>query len=175
MAEKEILLKRVYDADTNAFLREEWLDSVEPNGGTPQGELIYLIPSFELGASSEDPTIGTGSIAGWYTKDIFANGTRINLQLYLNVVGGSKGVGTGSYEFYLPDEIEPSQDWYAGNANLWISGGGISEFDGSVKWTFRNPDKGPKLIFTFNGQEWSPASPKAFANLKLRANIVYWL
>jgi hypothetical protein len=75
----------------------------------------------------------------------------------------------------LPDELEPALDRYSGHANIWIAGGGISEFDGSVKWTMRNAAKGPKLIFTFDGHEWSPTHPKFFADLKLRANISYWL
>ena len=89
--------------------------------------------------------------------------------------GGFSGKGTGSYEIYLPDDLEPALDWYEGHMNLWISGGGVSEFDGSIKWTFRNPDKGPKLIITTNGAEWDPTHPKTFANLKLRANISYYL
>ncbi|OGO17045.1 MAG: hypothetical protein A2Z14_09035 [Chloroflexi bacterium RBG_16_48_8] len=129
-----------------------------------------------MGASTEDPTVGSeGAIHGWYTEQVYNNGTKIDLELYINVRGGSAGVGTGSYEIYLPDALEPSEDWYVGHANLWIAGGGISEFDGSVKWTMRNTVKGPKLIFTFDGQEWSPTDPKAFADLKLRANIEYWL
>ena len=178
MAEKEILLKRVYDVDTNKLLREEWLDEyIPPNGGTPpaQGELIYITPSFELGASTEGPSLGNGWIVAWYTVEEYTNGTKVELELYIHVDGGSKGVGTGSYEVYLPDDIEPAEDYYVGHANAWISGGGISEFDGSVKWTHRNEVKGPKLIFTFDGQEWSPTSPKDFGNLKLRANISYWL
>jgi hypothetical protein len=84
-------------------------------------------------------------------------------------------LGTGSYEIYLPDNLEPVSDWFSGHANVWIAGGGMSEFDGSMKWTMRNTNKGPKLIFTFDGTEWSPTHPKNFADLKLRANIEYWL
>jgi hypothetical protein len=141
----------------------------------PVGEIISFTPQWELGASSADPSVGAqGTIKGWYTKEAYTNGTKINLELYIYAKGGSPGVGTGSYEIYLPDEIEPSLDWYVGHANVWIAGGGISEFDGSVKWTTRNTIKGPKLIFTFDGHEWSPTYPKAFADLKLRANISYW-
>jgi hypothetical protein len=142
----------------------------------PNGELKFFTPIWELGASDEDPSIGSGgSIHGWYTEQVYSNGTKIDLELYINVRGGYAGLGTGSYEIYLPDELEPSVDWYAGHANVWIAGGGISEFDGSMKWTMRNSIKGPKLIFTFDGQEWSPTTPKRFADLKLRANIEYWL
>jgi hypothetical protein len=140
------------------------------------GELKFFTPIWELGASDEDPDIGAkGSIHGWYTEQVYDNNTKIDLELYIYVRGGYSGIGTGSYEIYLPDELEPAVDWYVGNANVWIAGGGISEFDGSVKWTMRNTTKGPKLIFTFDGQEWSPRTPKLFADLKLRANIEYWL
>jgi hypothetical protein len=58
---------------------------------------------------------------------------------------------------------------------LHLAGGGISEFDGSVKWTMRNATKGPKLIFTFNGREWTANDPKPYNDFKLRANIRYFL
>ena len=142
----------------------------------PYGELKHFTPIWELGASDSDPSIGAeGSIHGWYTEQVYSNGTKIDLELYIYARHGFAGIGTGSYEIYLPDELEPAIDWYVGHANLWIGGGGISEFDGSVKWTMRNTVKGPKLIFTFDGQEWSPKTPKLFADLKLRANIEYWL
>ncbi|NIM95316.1 MAG: hypothetical protein GTO18_16595 [Anaerolineales bacterium] len=142
----------------------------------PTGELVHFTPIWELGASTEDPTVGTGgTIQGWYTKDEYGDDTRVQLELFIHVKGGTPGIGTGTYEIYLPDEIEPPSDWYVGHANAWISGGGISEFDGSIKWTMRNTVKGPKLIFTFDGREWSPTHPKLFADLKLRANIEYWL
>lgn len=141
----------------------------------PTGEVINFTPKWELGASTIDPSVGAqGTIKGWYTREVYSNGTRVNLELYIYVKGGDPGKGTGSYEIYLPDGIEPSSDWYVGHANIWIAGGGISEFDGSVKWTIRNTIKGPKLIFTFDGNEWSPTHPKVFADLKLRANIGYW-
>ena len=142
----------------------------------PLGELKFFTPVWELGASSADPSPGAeGAIHGWYTKTEYENGTKIDLEIYIKVRYGYPGVGTGSYEIYLPDELEPSSDWFVGHANAWIAGGGISEFDGSVKWTMRNTVKGPKLIFTFDGQEWSPTHPKNFADLKLRANIEYWI
>ena len=147
-----------------------------PEPPPPGDEEIYYIPTrWELGASSSDPSVGDGLIQAWYTKDEFTNGTRINLGLYIYAKNGSPGVGTGGYEIYLDDELEPDLDWYSGHANLWIAGGGVSEFDGSIKWSFRNPEKGPKLIFTFNGQEWNPTSPKNFNELKLRASIRYYL
>ncbi len=140
------------------------------------GELKFFTPIWELGASDADPLTGAeGTIKGWYTEQVYSNGTKIDLELYIHVRHGYAGVGTGSYEIYLPDELEPEVDWYVGHANIWIGGGGISEFDGSVKWTMRNTVKGPKLIFTFDGREWSPTDPKNFADLKLRANIEYWL
>jgi hypothetical protein len=147
-----------------------------PYEADPLGELQTFTPIWELGASSADPTVGAeGTIHGWYTKTNYQNGTKIDLEIYIKVRRGYAGVGTGSYEIYLPDELEPESDWYVGHANAWIAGGSISEFDGSVKWTMRNTVKGPKLIFTFDGQEWSPTHPKNFADLKLRANIKYWL
>ncbi len=158
-------------------------DNWEPNGDTePPDAIVYLRQdqfSFELGAKAgpdgANPTLGTGGALVWYTKDEFTNGARINLQIYVKSIGGSGGVGTGSYELYLPEEITLAEDYYSGHANLHTSGGGISEFDGSVKWTFRNEEKGPKLIFTFDGTEWTKARPKQYADLKLRASISYFL
>ena len=142
----------------------------------PVGEVIFFTPVWELGASSADPNVGAeGSIQGWYTKEVFTNGTKIDLELYIHVRGGYAGLGTGSYEIYLPDHLEPTSDWFTGHVNVWIGGGGYSEFDGSMKWTMRNTAKGPKFIFTFDGTEWSPTHPKNFADLKLRANIEYYL
>ena len=165
---------QILDMNLLTFLPIVYNQLDQPIQGTP--DFVVFSPRWELGASSSDPTVGAeGDIAGWYTKTEYTFGTRIDLELYLKVRYGTPGVGTGSFEIYLPDEIEPTLDWYVGNANVWIAGGGISEFDGSVKWTMRNTLKGPKLIFTFDGREWSPTTPKNFADLKLRANISYWL
>jgi hypothetical protein len=141
----------------------------------PLEPIQYPDFSWELGASSEDPSIGSGRKVAYYTEDVYTNGTAINLGLYIEAKGGDPGSGTGSYEVYLPDFIEPEIDIYQGTFNIWIAGGGISEFDGSIKWTMRNPDKGPKLIFTVNGQEWGPTHPKRFADFKLRGSIRYYL
>jgi hypothetical protein len=142
----------------------------------PSGGFYTFTPRWELGASSADPKVGSrGTLQGWYTREEFDNGTKIDLEIYIHVRSGYAGVGTGSYEIYLPDNLEPASDWFSGHANVWIAGGGTSEFDGSTKWTMRNTTKGPKLIFTFDGTEWSPTHPKRFADLKLRANIEYWL
>ena len=143
---------------------------------SPTSSLVSFTPSWELGASTADPIVGSeGILQGWYTKETYSNGTKVNLELFIHVRNGQPGIGTGGYEIYLPAEIEPSTDRFVGHANVWIAGGGISEFDGSVKWTMRNTLKGPKLIFTFDGREWSPTHPKTFADLKLRALISYWL
>ncbi len=182
--DKIIYKKEVYDEATGSIKDVVLLSGPPSNGGNggtppPQDELIYLTPGFELGAKpavgGRNPTVGTGSIVAWYTITKFANATRVDLELWIDNRDGDSGVGTGSYEVYLPDEIEPNVDWYVGHANAWISGGGISEFDGSVKWTLRNEEKGPKLIFTFDGKEWNPTWPKRYADLKIRANITYWL
>lgn len=142
----------------------------------PSGEVFYFTPRWELGASSADPSVGSGgTLRGWYTREVYENGTKIQLELFIHVRAGFSGIGTGSYEIYLPDTLEPASDWFTGHANVWIAGGGVSEFDGSMKWTMRNTVKGPKLIFTFNGSEWSPTHPKNFADLKMRANIEYWV
>jgi hypothetical protein len=154
------------------FAPDDWA----PNDPSQElDRIVELVPSFELGASSADPSLGTGGALVEYTVKEFENGKRVNLKVFIKSVGGSSGIGTGSYELYLPEEIEPSKDNYSGHANLWISGGGISEFDGSMKWTFRNVEKGPKLIFTFGGQEWHPSHPKSYADFKLRASIEYYL
>ena len=143
---------------------------------SPTGSLVSFTPRWELGASSGDPTVGAeGTLQAWYTKETYNNGTKINLELFIHVRKGQAGIGTGGYEIYLPTEIEPSSDRFVGHANVWIAGGGISEFDGSVKWTMRNTLKGPKLIFTFDGREWSTTHPKVFTDLKLRTFISYWL
>lgn len=167
-------VEQILDMNLLTFLPIVYNQLDQPVQGTP--DFVVFTPVWDLGASSADPTTGgEGDIVGWYTKTTYSFGTKIDLELYLKVRNGSPGVGTGSYEIYLPDEIEPTLDWFVGHANIWIGGGGISEFDGSVKWTMRNTVKGPKLIFTFDGREWSPTTPKNFADIKLRANISYWL
>ena len=137
--------------------------------------IVYLAPRFELGASTEDPSLGSGGALAWYTREEFTNGTCINLNLYIHSSGGSSGIGSGGYEVYLPDELRPAEEYYSGHANMWLAGGSTSEFDGAVKWTLRNQTKGPKLIFTFNGKEWTINDPKPYANFKLRASIRYFL
>ena len=172
----------IYDEEWNIIGIKKYFPSA-PSEPEPESDaIVYLSPSFELGAKKtvegipgRDPSLGTGGALAWYTREEFSNGTRINLDIYLNNVGGYVGIGTGSHELYLPDELEPAQDIYSGHANLWVGGGGISEFDGSVKWTMRNEVKGPKLIFTFCGVEWDGLNPKRWANFKLRANIRYFL
>ena len=167
-------MEQILDMNLLTFLPIVYNQLEQPIQAAP--EFVVFTPVWELGASSADPIPGAeGEIAGWYTKTEYSFGTRIDLELYLKVRNGNPGIGTGSFEIYLPDEIEPSLDWFVGHANVWIAGGGISEFDGSVKWTMRNTLKGPKLIFTFDGREWSPTTPKNFGDLKLRANISYWL
>ena len=172
----KILLKRVYDDSDGKFLYEELLNEVPGNGGEPvSGDVVYVTPVFSLGAASEQPSLGSGKAVGWYVRTDYTNVSKIDLWLYIENKGGSSGVGTGSYEVYLPDDIEPAYDWYSGHANLWVGGGGMSEFDGSVKWTFRNVDKGPKLIFAFDGFEWNGTAPKNWADFKLRSSISYFL
>lgn len=173
--------RHVYD-ESGELQKIIKIDSVPGNGNgdlpTDQA-IVYIDPAWEIGAKpvigGKNPSPGTGQIRGWYTINEFTNGKRVNLKLYLEVKDGKPGNGTGSYEIYLPDALEPKLDWFVGHANAWISGGGISEFDGSLKWTFRNQAKGPKLIFTFDGTEWDPTHPKQFGNLKIRANISYLL
>ena len=137
-------------------------DGWEPND--EQDTIVYLAPRFELGAKplvgGRNPTLGMGIATAEYTVEEFTNGTRIDLDIYISNAGGNAGVGTGSHELYLPDELVPAKEIYSGHVNLWVGGGGISEFDGSVKWTLRNQTKGPKLIFTFNGVEWDGRNPK---------------
>jgi len=173
----EILLRRVYDDFDGKFLYEELLSDVPDNGGTQpaSGDVVYIAPLFALGAASAQPSVGSGKSLGWYVITDYSNVSKVDLWLYIESKGGSAGAGTGGYEVYLSDDLEPEYDWYSGHANLWIAGGGISEFDGSVKWTSRNDGKGMKMIFTFDGKEWNPGWPKAFADFKLRASISYFL
>ncbi|MHC4687080.1 MAG: hypothetical protein ACYTEW_22645 [Planctomycetota bacterium] len=176
----EDYVKIIYDDEWNIIGVQKWFPDtpIPPDPPDPpqeEGEIIYFSPSFELGASSADPSLGTGGALAWYTREEFTNGTRINLGMYIHSVDGSSGIGTGSYEVYIPDALEPAEEYFSDHANLWVAGGGISEFDGSVKWTMRNEEKGPKLIFTFNGKEWNQSWPKNFADFKLRASIEYYL
>ncbi|KKL58301.1 hypothetical protein LCGC14_2226720 [marine sediment metagenome] len=172
----------LYDDDWNAVgLRkisaEESNDA--PNGDSELATIVYIPLQFELGSKpavgGKNPSLGTGIATAEYTREEYTNGTRISLDIHIHNVGGSAGVGTGGYEVYLPDDIRPAKDIYSGHASLWLAGGGISEFDGSVKWTMRNQTKGPKLIFTFGGREWTANDPKPYNDFKLRANIRYFL
>ena len=163
-----------YDDEWNAVgLRKIFAEP--PNGDPELATIVHIMPRFEMGASTEDPSLGSGGALVEYTREEYTNGIRISMDIYINSDGGSAGVGSGGYEVYLPDDIRPAKDIYSGHANLWLAGGGISEFDGSVKWTMRNQTKGPKLIFTFNGREWTANDPKPYNNFKLRANIRYFL
>jgi len=141
----------------------------------PVGDIIYPDALWKLGACSIDPDVGEGQIISYYTEEPYTNGTKIDLGLYIHGKNGNRGEGTGGYEVYLPDYLEPQADIFAGNFNLWISGGGVSEFDGSIKWTMRNEAKGPKLIFTTGGKEWSPYWPKRLEEFKLRGRIEYFI
>ena len=148
--------------------------------GAPELDTVaQLRPRFELGSKpavgGKNPSLGSGGALVEYTREEYTNGIRISMDIYIHSVGGSAGVGSGGYEVYLPDDLMPTKDSYVGTANLWRAGGGISEFDGSVKWTMRNQTKGPKLIFTFNGREWTADNPKRYNDFKLRANIRYFL
>ncbi len=165
----------IYDDDWNAVgLRKVF---PEPNGEL--ATIVYSEPRFELGSKpavgGENPSLGSGIATAQYTREEYTNGTRISMDIYIRSLGGNAGVGSGGYEVYLPDDIRPAKDIYSGHANLHIAGGFISEFDGSVKWTMRNQTKGPKLIFTFNGREWTANDPKPYNDFKLRANIRYFL
>ncbi len=149
------------------FYSERKLDWGENESNTK----YYLAPA----DGGENPSLGSGFARAGYTREEYTNGIRISLDIYIRSIGGNAGVGTGGYEVYLPDDIRPGKDIYSGHASLWLAGGGISEFDGSVKWTMRNQTKGPKLIFTFNGREWTANDPKPYNDFKLRANIRYFL
>ncbi len=167
----------IYDDDWNIIGAKKYFPS-GPSVPAPNPELatiVYLAPQFKLGASTEDPSLGTGGALAWYTKEVFTNGTRIDLQVFVENIGGSAGVGTGSYELFLPEEITPPEDYYSDNAAIWIAGGEISDFDGSMKWNDDDGKSKMKLIFTFEGFEWSKSRPKTYNNFKLRANIRYFL
>ena len=167
----------VYDDDWNLVAVKKYFPTAPSEPEPPQeaGSIVYLVPWFELGACEQDPSLGSGGALAWYTVEEFTNGTCINLNLYIHSAGGASGIGSGGYEVYLPDELDPAEEYYSGHANMWLSGGGISEFSGSVKWTLRNATKGPKLIFTFHGKEWTINDPKPYADFKLRASIRYFL
>lgn len=168
----------IYDDDWNIVGGRKYFPS-EPLGDSELDTIVYSGLRFELGAKpadgGENPSLGSGFARAGYTREEYTNGIRISLDIYIRSIGGNAGVGTGGYEVYLPDDIRPGKDIYSGHASLWLAGGGISEFDGSVKWTMRNQTKGPKLIFTFNGREWTANDPKPYNDFKLRANIRYFL
>ncbi len=166
-----------YDDKWNAIgLRKVFPEpGEEPNGDSELATIVQLQPLFEMGASTKDPSLGSGGALVEYTREEYTNGIRISMDIDIRSIGGNAGVGSGGYEVYLPNNLEPAKDSYVGHANLWLAGGGISEFDGSVKWTMRNATKGPKLIFTFSGREWTANDPKPYNDFKLRANIRYFL
>ena len=144
------------------------------------GTLYWFTPIWDLGAGDNDPRIGSAGTALMVAHvEPSSNGEVISLWLYVKTGrdGFYAGQGSGGYQFFLPPEyahLAPNEGVdFAGHANVWIAGGGRSEFDGSIKWTFRNPDHGPKLIVTFDGAEWSPTSPKALIEGKFRAYIEY--
>ena len=149
----------------------------EPGGGSNvYRDLIGLVPILDLGVATNEPVIGSDGYSRAYVVRDYLDGHSI-MTLYLNIYSGRSGFyrgdGSGSYQIFIPDYLEPGFiDFdYAGHCNNWIAGGGISEFDGSIKWTERNPDHGPKLIFTFNGREWTPTAPKLLTEFRLRCTI----
>ena len=144
-----------------------------------EGKLYWFTPVWDLGATSDDPRIADNgfSIAVAAVQPL-ANGELIDLWIYLKSGRGAYlGNGTGSYQFFLPEEyafLLPNEGVeFAGSANIWISGGGISDFTGSAKWTFRNADHGAKIILSFEGVEWDSQNPKQLGEFKLRLHISY--
>ena len=143
------------------------------------GQLYWFTPIWDLGATSDDPRIAdNGFSLAVAAVQPLANGELIDLWIYLKSGRGAYlGNGSGSYQFFLPDEFAfllPNEGMeFAGTANMWIGGGGISEFTGSAKWTFRNSDQGAKVILSFEGVEWDSLHPKRLGEFKLRLHISY--
>jgi len=152
-----------------------------PEGSAGEGSVGFLGGIEEVdvildyGATDDDPRLGSG---GYQRADIayVCIGDGAFVTAFVNIYSGRgfyAGEGSGSYQVFLPDEFEPNGFESSGHVNVWIAGGGISEFDGSMKWTYRNQNHGPKLIFTFNGVEWSERAPKNLMEFRLRASISY--
>ena len=117
MAEKSILLRRFYDLDTKAFLREEWLDDVPENGDIP-GDPYKLIekanfaPVWELQSATIDPQIGNGILIGSYIIDKLRREVKVRYLLKFGTTtshGIPSGAGTSRYYFMLPEQV-PNAD-----------------------------------------------------------------
>lgn len=147
-------------------------------GSELQGDTFNFSVELDLGTTTDDPRWGTNAYHNAKLSYVCVGGEAV-VTLWLNIYSGRgfyKGNGTGSYQVFLPaeyEQFEPQGFEYSGHVNIWIGGGGISEFDGSMKWTYRNSVHGPKLLFTFDGQEWFPHSPKNLTEFKLRGTIIY--
>lgn len=145
------------------------------NGEEPEGEVVYFTPQWVVGVldptkGHKNPSIGEGMIVGWYTREEFSNASRINLSVYIEMMNGSAGASSGSYELIMPESIVPSYDWYAQSFNLWMSGTGQKEYTGSAKWHLTDKTENPlRIILTIAGVEWSPTEPRPYGNsCKLR-------
>ena len=133
----------------------------------------------DVGAQGVPVTVGTNGVADGILISEEIEGATI-CKLWINVSSGrdfSGGTGSGGFQIFLPDELDyckPVYDGFQGAANMWMAGSGQKEFSGSIKFTFRNPDHGPKLIFAFDGIEWTPREPKTLNEFKLRAYMEYF-
>ncbi len=77
------------------FYDDKWnaigLRKVFPEPGeepSPQLDtIVQLRPRFEMGASTEDPSLGGGGALVEYTREEYTNGIRISMDIYIHSSG----------------------------------------------------------------------------------------
>ncbi|MCK5308721.1 MAG: hypothetical protein KAJ73_08930 [Zetaproteobacteria bacterium] len=141
--------------------------------------VVWFEAELDVGAQGSPIAVGTNGVSDGILVSEEIEGA-ILCKLWINVSSGrdySGGVGSGGFQIFLPSEADhclPSYDGFQGSANMWMAGAGQKEHTGNIKFTFRNPDHGPKLIFSFGGVEFTPREPKTLNEFKLRAYMEYF-
>jgi hypothetical protein len=185
MAEKKISLIRYYDEDTNAFLREEWVDEitppVEPPVDPPEpGDVEWhsFTPRWQVGASGGELE-ATPSPQGWYKEtpvilvigDNRVAATEIEVFLELEMDSPNIPAGEGM-EFVFPAYLTPNspRTGRGSTGDLWIEGG-ANHYSVSGKWTDRNNRPMRVIIVLGNGQEWTRNVPKEV----VKGSLYLWM
>jgi hypothetical protein len=162
-------------------------------GLTTLGDVEWFTPEFDIGAAKRIPVIRgeKSKLIGTIARIPF-NGADLNIVQYdiqsgpLDPTGmdpnkSFPGSGTGTFQIYFPMDALPLQTLqYSGHCYLYLEKGGENDYDGTVKMSLREFSKGyedarAKLIFTFEGDEWSLGEPDLLnVPFKFGATITYF-
>ena len=105
-------------------------------------------------SSGTAPTIGNGTLAGYYLQ-----AGKLVIGRIVLTIGGTTGVGTGSYSMSLPVNAAVTGLAAVGSCGFYDNSGGY--YDGTA---LRNATNAGQCILILNNARWSATAPVAPAS-----------